>query len=65
VGGRQQDPLPVGVIQGDREEVLFTWSARLLPWLVLTNATHVVTAEGFALSDLDEKLGANTERQTR
>jgi hypothetical protein len=53
------------MIQGDREEVLFTWSARSLPWLVLTNATHVVTAEGFALSALDERLEANMERGTK
>jgi protocatechuate 3,4-dioxygenase beta subunit len=57
-------PFPVGMIQGDREEVLFTWSAKSLPWLVLTDANHIVTAEGFAPSALDENLGVNAERET-
>jgi hypothetical protein len=46
----------VGMIQGDREEVLFTWSAKSLPWLVLTDANHIVTAEGFAPNELDRKM---------
>jgi protocatechuate 3,4-dioxygenase beta subunit len=49
-------PFPVGMIQGDREEVLFTWSAKSLPWLVLTDANHIVTAEGFAPNELDRKM---------
>jgi len=49
-------PFPVGAIQGDREEVSFTWSIKALPWLVLTNAGHTVTAEGFTPDELDKKL---------
>ncbi len=49
-------PFPVGTIQGDREEVSFTWSVKSLPWLVLTEASHMVTAEGFAPDELDTKM---------
>lgn len=49
-------PFPVGMIQGDREEVLLTWSAKSLPWLVLTDAGHTVTTEGFTPDELDKKL---------
>jgi len=49
-------PLPVGVLQGEREEVFLAWSVKSLPWLVLTDTSHVVTAEGFTLDELDRKL---------
>lgn len=49
-------PFPVGTIQGDRDETLFTWSAKSLPWLVLSDNSHTVTAEGFNLDELDRKL---------
>ena len=29
---------------------------RTVPWLILTNANHVVRAEGFALREVDRKL---------
>jgi hypothetical protein len=57
--------VPVGRIRGDLERVKAAWGVRLLPWLVLTDTNHIVTAEGFALSTLDEKLGAKTERETK
>ena len=49
-------PLPVGTIGGEREEVFFAWSVKSLPWLVLTDASHLVTAEGFSPDELDKKL---------
>ncbi|MBM4027170.1 MAG: redoxin domain-containing protein [Planctomycetes bacterium] len=57
-------PFPVGMIQGDKDEVLATWSVKSLPWLILTDAGHVVTAEGFAPDDLNRKLdeAGNTDR---
>ncbi len=57
-------PFPVGAIQGDREEVSFTWSIKALPWLVLTDAGHTVTAEGFTPDELDKKL-AETGQASR
>jgi protocatechuate 3,4-dioxygenase beta subunit len=47
---------PVGSLQGDQEEVFSTWSVKSLPWLILTNAGHIITAEGFAANELDNKL---------
>jgi hypothetical protein len=49
---------PVGMIQGDEEKAKFAWGVRSLPWLILTDKKHIVTAEGFALTELDEKLMA-------
>jgi uncharacterized GH25 family protein len=47
---------PVGIVVGDEEETRFIWGVKSLPWLILTDAEHVVIAEGFALSELDEKI---------
>jgi hypothetical protein len=55
--------VPTGRVTGDIEQVKSSWGVRALPWLVLTDANHIVTAEGFALSALNEKLGADTERE--
>lgn len=49
-------PLPVGTIGGEREEVFFAWSIKSLPWLILTDASHLVTAEGFSPDELDKKF---------
>ena len=49
-------PFPVGMVQGDEEKTRFTWGARSLPWLILTNPQHIVRAEDFRLSELDEKI---------
>jgi len=52
-------PFPVGMIKGKEENVRFNWGIKSLPWLILTDHEHVVTAEGFALQELDDKLKAN------
>ena len=49
-------PFPVGMIEGDEEEVRFTWGVKSLPWLILTDRGHVVTAEGFGLDVLDDRI---------
>ncbi len=52
---------PLGMVQGNEEKArftCFTWGVRSLPWLILTDIRHVVTAEGFGLSELDEKIEA-------
>jgi peroxiredoxin len=46
----------VGMIAGKEEEVHLAWGVKALPWLILTDRKHVVIAEGFALSELDEKI---------
>jgi hypothetical protein len=49
-------PFPVGAVQGDEEQIRFTWGVQSLPWLILTGRDHVVTGEGFGLGELDDKL---------
>jgi hypothetical protein len=49
-------PFPSGMIEGDEEKTRFEWGVRSLPWLILTDRQGIITAEGFALSELDEKL---------
>ncbi len=50
----------IGTIRGDPEAVRKSWGVRSLPWLILTDTNHIVTAEGFPLDDLDEKLNETT-----
>ncbi len=54
-------PFPVGIIQADEEKTRFTWGVRSLPWLILTDKQHAVTAEGFTLTELNEKLSSNSK----
>jgi hypothetical protein len=47
---------PTGRVTTSPEMLSRTWGVQSLPWLVLTDTKHIVTAEGFALAELDEKL---------
>jgi hypothetical protein len=47
---------PIGIIEGDEEEIRFNWGVKSLPWFILTDKEHIVRAEGFALTELDENL---------
>ncbi|MBN1359254.1 MAG: hypothetical protein JW993_01625 [Sedimentisphaerales bacterium] len=47
---------PVGAIAGDPDIQKFTWAVRSLPWLILTDANHVVTAEGFSVAEIGEQI---------
>ncbi len=58
----QNVSFPVGIVQGDEEEIRFTWGVKSLPWLVLTDTNHIVRAEGFALTELDDKLEKPEEK---
>ena len=49
-------PFPVGVIEGDEKEIRLGWGIKSLPWLILTDKGHNVTAEGFGLDELDDKI---------
>jgi hypothetical protein len=44
---------PVGTVRGDEEKTRSAWGVRSLPWLILTDKNHTVTAEGLSLDDLD------------
>ena len=48
--------IPVGTIKADIERTLLTWGVRGQPWLILTDRNHTVTAEGFGINELDEKI---------
>ena len=48
--------LPVGKLQDVVPEILRAWRVEKLPWLVLTDGGHVVTAEGFDVSQAGEKI---------
>jgi protocatechuate 3,4-dioxygenase beta subunit len=49
-----QIDLPIHVAEGDFETKKRAWAVKALPWLILTDKGHKVTAEGFAVSELDE-----------
>jgi hypothetical protein len=44
------------MVQGDAEKAHLNWGIKSLPWLILTNKEHCVTAEGFSLTELEEKI---------
>ncbi len=45
-----------GTIEGNSKQIQLTWGVRSLPWLILTDNRHVVTAEGFPVNELDDRL---------
>jgi hypothetical protein len=47
---------PVGMLQGDTETIQFNWGVKALPWLILTDEKHLVTAEGFGMDELAELI---------
>jgi len=49
-------PFPVGMIQDYEEKTRFNWGVKSLPWLILTDREHIVTAEGFGLDELNNKI---------
>ena len=49
-------PFPVGIIQDDEEKIRFAWGVKSLPWLVVTDENHIVTSEGFSISELEDKI---------
>ncbi|MCX6925508.1 MAG: carboxypeptidase-like regulatory domain-containing protein [Verrucomicrobia bacterium] len=51
-------PFPIGCLKSDDEKSRASWGAGALPWLILTDKAHRVTAEGFDLDELDTKVKA-------
>ncbi|MBN1359271.1 MAG: redoxin domain-containing protein [Sedimentisphaerales bacterium] len=47
---------PVGTISDSLDATRLAWGAKSLPWLILTDAQHIVRAEGFGLDALDEEV---------
>ena len=52
---------PVGMIEENEQQIKFAWGVQSLPWLILTDNEHIVTAEGFSVSELDEKIKISAE----
>lgn len=44
------------MIGEDEKNILESWGVKGLPWLILTDKSQVVQAEGFGVDELDEKL---------
>jgi hypothetical protein len=53
---KNQISFPLGMILSDEQKTRFNWGVKSLPWLILTDKQHIVTAEGFGLAELDKKL---------
>ena len=49
-------PFPIVSLKGDAEKARAAWGAGALPWLILTDKGHRVTAEGFTLEELDVRI---------
>ena len=56
-------PFPAKTITHDPEKTRFAWGVKSLPWLILTDRTRVVCAEGFSLGELDSKLSPLRDKQ--
>ncbi|MBN2588375.1 MAG: carboxypeptidase regulatory-like domain-containing protein [Sedimentisphaerales bacterium] len=48
--------LTVGMVESENEQTLYNWGIKSLPWLILTNTEHIVTAEGFTIDELNKKI---------
>jgi len=48
--------LPVRMAQADEQQMRRTWGVRSLPWLILTDHTHIVTAEGSQLAEFERRI---------
>jgi L-ascorbate metabolism protein UlaG (beta-lactamase superfamily) len=47
---------PIGRTFPEHGKTPFDWGVKSLPWLILTDRQHIVTAEGFGLIDLNDKI---------
>ena len=52
----QNIPFVVRMIEAEEEKTRFTWGIKSLPWLILTDKEHIVTAEGYSIGELDERI---------
>jgi protocatechuate 3,4-dioxygenase beta subunit len=59
--GANPVPFPVGRVAEKTDKIEWASQAESLPWLILTDADRRVTAEGFALDELEAKLKWQTK----
>ncbi|MBN1359272.1 MAG: carboxypeptidase regulatory-like domain-containing protein [Sedimentisphaerales bacterium] len=57
--------LPIERIRRDVNATRLAWGVKSLPWLILADRERVVRAEGFPLSELDDKIEAMTGKESR
>jgi len=50
-------PFPVGRTMAEVGKSRFDWGVKSLPWLILSNRSHIVISEGFGPGQLDDKIG--------
>jgi len=50
------------MIEDEEEKTCFACCVRSLPWLILADKQHIAQAEGFAVSELDEKITTLKEK---
>ncbi len=55
-------PFTSGRITGEYQKVLLHWGVQAQPWLILTDNNHIVTGEGFSITELDEKIITSGEK---
>ena len=55
-------PFAVGMVQNDAKKIKFNWGIQALPWLILADRNRVISAEGFSLSELNDKIEAVAEK---
>ena len=53
---KENIPITVGLIEGDETKTRYTWGVKSLPWLIVTDKEHIITAEGFSVHELNEKI---------
>ena len=49
-------PFPVGRTMPEFGKSRFDWGVKSLPWMILTDRTHIVTSEGFGPNEIEEKI---------
>ncbi|MBN2180504.1 MAG: carboxypeptidase regulatory-like domain-containing protein [Sedimentisphaerales bacterium] len=49
-------PYAIGMVETDWQKARFAWGVSSLPWLILTDKNHIVSSNGFPLSQLDNKI---------
>jgi hypothetical protein len=47
---------PIGMIHANEEQTRNNWGVQSLPWLILTDKQHIVIAEGFSISELENLM---------
>jgi len=52
----QKLPFALTTLKHDHQLARQLWGVAGLPWLILTDETHTVTAEGFKVEQIDEKI---------